>query len=623
MNSSRICDVEFLYGVYPPEHDGIRDFRWTQQVCEVQLAPLNGDGVDRPTSVSVPIGTPSENLVRIFSDERVLVDVKLSEGWTVFRFELDLSVRRKLRVETDTAIKDGNRVLGIMLGELVFSSFSSNPRFYLTRNTTRPGQGGCEPKPIISAYYYLWYFTPEGIRSRQRFAGKWSERYMRALLEPPQYPTLGEYVMNDPVVIESHIDWAADHGIDCFICNWEGMVGHRKFLSENLVHILQGSVQDGSWSVGKIPYSSTDSTGHGWDATSQGWHGNGYPIRNLKRIKFSVLVESRLIVDEWPPRADSHECLKSFSDAVTYMAENFFGSPQWQRIDNKPVVYVYEVYSWIGDRDAFAQFRTSLDDAVTAVKDPLTGKRYEGIYVIADVLYPYPQDMDRLEVFDAVTGYQPYPPVSSRVADTGQEGWQYRGTELFTCPAFEEYHRKFAAWGREKSVAVIPTVIPRYNDRGVRGAIDNYAYPPASEAPYMDVQDARNGNLFKRNIEAQLRWMSSDVNMLNINSWNEWFEDTAIEPVGYIPEMNIPDYCDQTSNVGTSTNRGRDQHVPDRIVIYDHDGHTWIDTPPEIKKEGIDITQGYEWPCYGFDYLFALKDCFGLSYSANVDCVDE
>ena len=490
-----------------------------------------------------------------------------------------------------------------------------NLRFYLEQAVQKndPGHQGKIPrKPFISAYYYLWYFTPEGIRSRKKSSGKWAEGYARALLCPPQYPSLGEYVSNDPEVIEAHIDWAADHGIDCFICNWEGMQGHRRFVSENLVHILQGEPEGPSWSEGKCPFSELDLNGRGWDSVSMGWDRTGYPIRNLTRIRFSVLIESRLIVETWPPAADSRECLEAFGTAVRYMAQNFFCSPQWQRIDDRPVLYIYEVYSWKGTQDAFKRFRDHLDDVVKGIYDPILGRCYEGLFVIADVVYPVTQDLDRFNVFDGVTGYQPYPPVSSEMADAGKPSWVFRGSGLFRCEAFEGYHKKFMEWGEINDIPLIPTVIPRYNDQGVRGVWDNYVYPPISAFPYTDIDDARKGVLFRDNLDAQLRWVDPELNMLNINSWNEWFEDTTIEPVGYIPEMGLPDYLGQGDNTMSSTRKGVDRSVPEKVVIYSHDGHRWIDTPEKIRKEGIDVAKGFEWPCYGFDYLRALAKHFGL-----------
>lgn len=608
--------VLYISGFYNEEQDGVRNFRWSQKQSEIVLisSEIDKNNYKFPF-LKLLLGSSRETKIQIIINENQVCKITLQEGWRVYRFAIESwSPEIRINFSTDKAIYEDGRTLAFMFESAVITHKSQGLTFYRKDQKKNAKSDFALNKPFLSAFYYLWYFNPSGERSDRPFSGKWSEGYARALLNPPQYPTLGEYVMNDPDVVETHIDWAADHGIDCFICNWEGMEGHRKFLSENLVHILQGSHEDASESPGKIPYSKIDTTGNGWDAVSQGWNNNGYKIRNLNRMKFSALIESRLIVEEWPPRVDSNECIRAFSNAIVYMAENFFCSQQWQRIDGLPVVYIYEVYSWLGSAEAFETFRRAIDVSIKNIIDPLTGKNYKGVYLIADVVYSYEQNMDRLRIFNAVTGYQPYPPVNTQKARSEDVNWSYYGSELFKCPAFENYHRKFSEWCKKNSVQLIPTVIPKYNDRGVRGAIDNYAYPPSSAKNSQNYEDIRNVNLFKENILSQLRWVSQEINMMNINSWNEWFEDTSIEPVGYFPEMDLPDYFGQGSNVGTFTVDGHDKRVPEKIVIYGHDGHKWIDTPESIRKNGIDISQGYVWVCYGFDYLFGLKELFGITY---------
>ena len=236
-----MLNTTYLDGFHANENDGVRDFRWVEKYAEIEVESISDSLGSTSIIVTLPVGTPYDNFIRISVGQKVLIESELSPGWHVLRFELDLSTSNRIRINVNKTFRDGLRNLGVMIGALYNRTRTTNTRFYLTNPDQNKSLSVSKPvKPFISAYYYLWYFTPEGTRSKTKFAGKWSEGYARALLEPPQYPTLGEYVMNDPEVIETHIDWAADHGIDCFICNWEGMRGHRKFLSENLVHILQG-----------------------------------------------------------------------------------------------------------------------------------------------------------------------------------------------------------------------------------------------------------------------------------------------------------------------------------------------------------------------------------------------
>ncbi len=558
--------------------------------------------------LQITLGTPVECRITLNQNNVEKRNFDLNPGWYSLYTEIRAADGNEFSLITERDVPGFPEDLGVMVSDIIAHDYCDNS-FY--KNCGMFEQKFSAGKPFISAYYYLWYFSDISSRCKLTMeAKKWGEGYLRAMLTPPQYPTLGEYVMNDPNVIEAHIDWAVDHGIDCFICNWEGMFGHRKFLSENLVHILQGRTEDGTLTPGKIPYSSTDSTGHGWDAISQGWDMTGYAIRNLERMKFSILFESRLLVQQWPPSLKEEEPYTAFGDAVTYCAENFFASPQWHRINDRPVIYIYEVYPWIGDEEEFRKFRDYLDQKVQQIDDSLSGGKFKGLYIVADVLFSFIETQDRFACFDAITGYNPYRSWTTGELQELPQDWKPLGSEYYNCKGFNEFYTRYKNWCLQHRISMIPSVISRYNDRAVRGALDHYAYPPVSVAPYTDVEDARKGTLFINNIESVLPYIDPEINMININSWNEWFEDTAIEPVGYFPSGPYPDYFAQGDNVGTSTTMGWDTRVPEKVVVYGANGHQWIETPTELREKGIDLTQGHAWPCYGFDYLIALKKFF-------------
>ncbi len=71
-------------------------------------------------------------------------------------------------------------------------------------STPRRRVGGASPIPVM-AYYYIWF---DGERSWQR-----AKRDM---------PLLGPYSSDDPAVMQQHIRWAQDAGIDGFIVSWKG-----------------------------------------------------------------------------------------------------------------------------------------------------------------------------------------------------------------------------------------------------------------------------------------------------------------------------------------------------------------------------------------------------------------
>src|SRR5690349_10423634 len=63
---------------------------------------------------------------------------------------------------------------------------------------------------LVGAYYYTWYYGDH-----------WSSTdYVGRHLPVPLEPQLGEYLSDDPKVIDAHLKWAADYGIDFFIISW-------------------------------------------------------------------------------------------------------------------------------------------------------------------------------------------------------------------------------------------------------------------------------------------------------------------------------------------------------------------------------------------------------------------
>jgi len=108
----------------------------------------------------------------------------------------------------------------------------------------------------------------------------------------------------------------------------------------------------------------------------------------------------------------------------------------------------------------------------------------------------------------------------------------------------------------------VPSVIPGYNDRGVRPGEDHYVIP-RTWAP-----GAETGSMLKRMLtDVAIETIDERLNMILITSWNEWNEDTAIEPV---------------FDSGTTSN--------------------------DISETGFYFTQGYPYEGYEFKCVAAVKE---------------
>jgi len=86
-------------------------------------------------------------------------------------------------------------------------------------------------------------------------------------------------------------------------------------------------------------------------------------------------------------------------------------------------------------------------------------------------------------------------------------------------------------------VGFIPTASPGFNDKGVR---DGH---PAAPRYLEDVPNSQPGDLFARLLKdvAVPRLDGGAANILMINSFNEWHEDTQIEPSIVAPPTNVDD----------------------------------------------------------------------------------
>jgi hypothetical protein len=128
-----------------------------------------------------------------------------------------------------------------------------------------------------------------------------------------------------------------------------------------------------------------------------------------------------------------------------------------------------------------------------------------------------------MRVFDAITSYNMY---------EGGKGYHagYAGQKIHLNEVSDLYRRYSEAAGGAR---MVPQVIPGYNDRGVRLGVDHYVIPRQSES-------GERGYFFRLSLEElAFKFMDPELNMFIITSWNEWNEDTAIEPLEPTPLSDL------------------------------------------------------------------------------------
>lgn len=343
-------------------------------------------------------------------------------------------------------------------------------------------------------------------RKPDLFSNRW-ERAMRLHLEEPHVPMSGLYDSRDPRVIGDHIEQSLRGGIDFWAVSWWGP---DHFTDEAFrKHIL------------KHPESG--------------------------KLKYAILYESTGRFGSF----DSPDYSNWLKD-LQYFRDTFWDDPRYLRVDGKPVVFVYltRVY-----------FRQRAGEVLKAMR-----QQFPELYLVGDDVF-FASGVDSREVasaryksewagnFDAVTAYDVY----------GQSIKQLGGTGKAVEVLAANYSQARSAANRV-GTAFIPAIAPGYNDTAVR---DGH---PGRARYFTDDPNSGEGDIFRDMIRrvALPNLDARSGNMLVITSFNEWYEDTQIEPTSGTAISTRKDDSDS----GTFYTGG------DRYVDY---GYLYLD----ILKEEI------------------------------------
>ncbi|KAG7351245.1 glycosyl hydrolase family 99 protein [Nitzschia inconspicua] len=224
-------------------------------------------------------------------------------------------------------------------------------------------------------------------------------------------------------------------------------------------------------------------------------------IGNLK-IALHYETQGRLV------RGSSIENAKT---DIEYMCEHYFDHPNYYKIDGKPVIFIYisRVLETLG----------TLEEALLTMRST-ANKCGQSLYLIGDSVFASAPDPTVTHVpfwyFDAVTNYDVYGSSGRPEGHVGME-------------RVDNYYQQQAEWKKQAlkdGCHYIPAVSPGYNDRAVRLERD---HPPLSRRI---TADAEEGSLLHYQLKHAKELVESEVdNMILVNSFNEWHEDTQVEPV--------------------------------------------------------------------------------------------
>lgn len=222
-----------------------------------------------------------------------------------------------------------------------------------------------------------------------------------------------------------------------------------------------------------------------------------FPHADLGDFKIALFYETTGLTDDFTD-------FSNVDDHIAYIAATYFNHPNYLRINGRPVLFVYLTRVLSANGDLAAVVSAMRTAAITAGLN---------IYIVGDQVFgAAPADASSFAMLDAVTNYDVY-------GSGGATG--YAGQA-----AVDNYYAAQSQWktlADSVDVAFIPAVSPGFNDKGVRPG-----HEPLSRRL---TAASEHGSLFRSMLlgakplaEAQTAYM------LMVTSWNEWHEDTQIEP---------------------------------------------------------------------------------------------
>jgi glycoprotein endo-alpha-1,2-mannosidase len=326
-----------------------------------------------------------------------------------------------------------------------------------------------------------------------------SDGTLRSELLPGQLPVLGKYDSGQEDVVTQQIAWSAGAGINVWDLEW---VMPNDLLDNNLQKTVLTNPHIGDIHLAMF-----------YD----------YAIRfnsdnNLTPDKIATIVSD-----------------------FQYLAARYFTHPSYLKVDQgRPVVFFYDALN--------LQPVSGVQQMVAQIRQSLSAAGFN-VYLIGDEYYPLrAPDPARIGNWDAIFGYNPYATQAGYSDDNGFLALQ------------ANMYQQYQTVAQQSGVDFIPSLTPGFNDRAVRRTCaNNPALARRTSAA------AAEGSMFAKflNDLALPYANNSQLKMIHITSFNEWHEDTQIEP----SVVTAPTTTD-TSPTGLQYTQG---------LVYQGYGTTYLD----------------------------------------------
>lgn len=367
-----------------------------------------------------------------------------------------------------------------------------------------------------------------------------NQGYLRDQLVPRQYPavpgiSVDEYDDRSRTVVRAQFDTMLKAGIDYCVCSWGGLGSGPDQQFADAAFLEAGTVASGTMFVSLL-----------------------YEMNKLRNLPSTG-----------GQRIWTSEVRDTITTDFTHAKINYFQSNKYLKRNLQdgsqtscPVVFLYLLRAYTDTDKALI-----LQTIINVCQDSSIGGYTTYPYIIGDLMFGTPR---------AFGGS-----VTSRLGALGayDVGGQIKdGDNKVSNQVIIDMCNRYGQWkSLNPSIHIVPTISPGYNDKAVRAG--NNVLPRAL-AGYDE------GSLFKSfltNLEGTA--ITTNNQWFLINSWNEWHEDSQIEPCqggsptadppaltkGVVYEAYDTDYVNIVGNFMVSgyvaqSEERENEHQPESVV---------------------------------------------------------
>lgn len=324
----------------------------------------------------------------------------------------------------------------------------------------------------LGAAYYSWF--PEN----------WGFGTYGQKLEPPIAPLLGEYASGS-VTLAAHSVFARQGGLDFLLFDVWPEPRPGTGGDETLIHARE-----------RVLDYYRAGFGFGQQHTAL-----LYEVQGLVDVSGTGIL-----------RLDAEGERILIEDLVA-LGREVFGHPSYLKVDDRPVVFLYLTRSFTG---GFGDTVRRLRDAMRAQgMDPYLVGEEVYWYVTGEdgrILDERQPNLTRMAAFDAVWTYNPLYSDGRFCGDAGIDRFLSDTHDLYV---------SYRDAARRLGVEFVPTILPGYNDRGVRPGLAYCTVP----------RERASGELFlAQSWDRWVRPFLGESPLVMSTTFNEWNEGSQLEP---------------------------------------------------------------------------------------------